>query len=310
MESSEVRDKFDSLIEFSDYFKDEQTCIDYFAKKRWGDSPYCPHCGCKKIYCFSDKRRYKCSECRKQFTAKTGSLFEGTKLSLRKWFMAIYLITSHKKGISSYQLAKDLKVTQKTAWFILHRIRYGMSKGFGIRLEGDVEVDETYVGGKNKNRHWNKKVKNSQGRSIIDKTPVFGMLQRGGNVITKVIPDVRGETLQNIIKQYIKKNSRILSDEYLGYRGLEKLYEHRIVNHGAKQYVNGDIYTNTIEGFWSILKRGILGIYHQVSRKHLQKYTDEFSFRYNVKKLSEGQKVNKMLSLCCVRLKYKNLVYE
>lgn len=308
---NEIRDEFNNLYELTQYLKDEQTTIDYFVAKRWEDAICCPHCDCKKVYHFSDKRRYKCSKCRKQFTARTGTIFEDSKLSLRKWFIAIYLITSHKKGISSHQLARDLGVTQKTAWFILHRIRYALGQcDLDIQLDNDVELDETYVGGKNKNRHWDKKVKNSQGRSIVDKAPVFGMVERGGKLIAKVVPDVTGKTLKSIIYETIKTTATLMTDEYLGYTGLNKLYKHCIVNHGAKQYVNGNAYTNTMEGFWSLLKRGIMGIYHQLSRKHLQKYVDEFVFRYNYRKLKEGERVNKMLSLCCTRMTYKNLIYE
>lgn len=307
----QIQDEFNSLFELVNYFKDEKTCIDYLSLKRWEGKPCCPHCECEKVYTFSDEKRYKCSKCRKQFTVRIGTIFEDSKLSLKKWYIAIYLITSHKKGISSHQLARDLNVTQKTAWFILHRIRYALGQcDLDIQLDNDVELDESYIGGKNKNRHWDKKVKNSQGRSIVDKTPVFGMLERGGKVIAKVVPDVKGSTLKKIIKDTIKNTARLMTDEYLGYSGLDRIYQHLIVIHGAKQYVNGEAYTNTLEGFWGLLKRGIIGIYHSLSRKHLQKYVDEFVFRYNYRKLKEGERVNKMLSLCCTRMTYKNLIYE
>ncbi|WP_165045873.1 IS1595 family transposase [Dysgonomonas sp. ZJ709] len=305
------KDEFNSLIELVEYFKEEKTCIQYLAAKRWGEKPCCPHCGGEKVYCFSDGKRYKCASCRKQFSVRAGTIFEDSNISLKKWFIAIYLITSHKKGISSYQLARDLQITQKSAWFLLHRIRYALGQcDLDIQLDNEVELDETYVGGKNKNRHWNKKIKHSQGRSIVDKVPVFGMVERGGKLIARVVTDVKGETLKDIIKQTIKETATLMTDEYLGYKGLEKMYKHYVVNHGAKQYVNGDAYTNTMEGFWSLLKRGIIGIYHSMTRKHLQKYVDEFVFRYNTRKLKEGERLNKMLSLCCTRLTYKNLIYE
>ncbi len=305
------KNEFESLIELVEYFKDEDTCIEYLASKRWEGKPCCPHCGCEKVYCFSDKKRYKCSSCRKQFTVRVGTIFEDSKISLKKWFIAIYLITSHKKGISSHQLARDLKVTQKSSWFLLHRIRYALGQcELEVELDNTVEVDETYVGGKNKNRHWDKKVRNARGRSTKDKTPVFGMVERGGQVVAMVVPDVKGKTLKEIIKQHIKETATLMTDEYVGYAGLEKIYNHCIVSHGAGQYVDGDAYTNTMEGFWSLLKRSVVGIYHSLTRKHLQKYVDECVFRYNTRKLKEGERMNKMLSLCCTRLTYKNLIYE
>ena len=304
------QDEFNSLFELIEYFKDEQTCINYLADKRWEGKSCCPHCECAKVYCFSDGKRYKCSSCKKQFSVRIGTIFEDSNISLKKWFIAIYLITSHKKGISSYQLAKDLKVTQKTAWFMLHRIRYALGQcNLDTELDGEVEIDETFVGGKNKNRHWDKKVKQSQGRSFKDKTPVFGMLQRGGIVVAKVVPDTKAKTLRPHIDRYIQKGSTIYTDEWY-YGNLHENYQHHQVFHAAKIYARGEVHTNTIEGFWGILKRGLIGIYNHVSRKHLQKYVDEFCWRFNTRKLKEGERMNKMLSLCCTRLTYKKLIYE
>lgn len=171
-------ENFNSLLEVYDYFSDEQKCLDYLATQRWDGEIICPHCNHNKIYAFQDKKRFKCAKCRQQFTAKVGTIFEDSKVAMRKWFIAIYLVTSHKNGISSHQLAKDIKVTQKTAWFMLQRIRFGLGANVDTdELEGTIELDETFVGGKNKNRHADKKVENSQGRSFKDKTPVMGMLQ-------------------------------------------------------------------------------------------------------------------------------------
>jgi Transposase and inactivated derivatives len=304
------QDEFNSFYELLEYFKDEQTCIDYFAFQKWEGKPCCPHCECDKVYCFSDKRRYKCSNCRKQFSVRTGTIFQDSNLSLKKWFIAIYLISSHKKGISSHQLARDLKVTQKTAWFVLHRIRYAFGEcNIDVQLSDTVEIDEAFIGGKNKNRHWNKKVKNSQGRSFKDKTPIFGMLQRGGFLIAKVVSDTKVRTLRPLIEKYISEGSIINTDDW-NYGNLSKKYIHKKVDHSSKVYAVGDVYTNTIEGFWGIFKRGMIGIYNHVSRKHLQKYVDEFVFRYNYRKLKEGERVNKLLSLCCITMTYKNLIYE
>jgi transposase-like protein len=190
------------------------------------------------------------------------------------------LITSHKKGISSIQLSKDVGVTQKTAWFMLQRIRFAVrTKSFSKPLENTVEVDETYIGGKNKNRHSNKKVANSQGRSTKSKTAVFGLVERNGRVVAMKVNNTSGHTLKPLINAHVTPDTNLMSDEWKAYTGLSKMYNHKFVKHGDGEYVNGDIHTNTIEGFWSLLKRGIIGIYHNVSSKHLDKYLDEFEYR-------------------------------
>jgi transposase-like protein len=228
-------------------------------------------------------------------------------VKLQKWFLAIYLITSHKKGISSLQLAKDIDVTQKTAWFMLQRIR----NCFGIdtdQLVGEVEIDETYVGGKNKNRHASKKVENSQGRSVKDKTPIIGMIERGGKLVAKKIENTKAATLAPEVIKAVNPSAILFTDEWAGYNGLKMIYDHSFVKHNQGQYVNGRIHTNTIEGFWSLLKRGIIGIYHSTSKKHLQMYVDEFVFRYNTKHSSVNKRFNQMLSNTEHRLTYKALI--
>ena len=169
---------FKNLIQLLDYFKDEATCVNYLSVSRWGDTPACPHCG--NVGAYITNRGYKCKakECHKKFTVTTGTVFENTKIDLRYWFAAIYLATAHKKGISSLQLSRDLNITQKTAWFLLHRIRLMLTNNAPQKLEGGVEVDETFVGGKNKNRHANKKIEGSQGRSAADKTPILGIAEK------------------------------------------------------------------------------------------------------------------------------------
>lgn len=328
-------ESFNSLLELYDHFSNEQKCIDYLVKQRWDGNITCPHCSNDKVYSFSDNKRFKCAKCRGQFTSKVGTIFEDSKIPLRKWFVAIYLVTSHKKGISSHQLAKNLKVTQKTAWFMLQRIRFGLGANEDMtELEGTIELDESFVGGKNKNRHADKKVKNSQGRSFKDKTPVMGMLQeqivahveRPHKVIPnkivnekvviqkslvrcRVVPDTSTDSLQPIIRQNIKPNSILISDEWMAYNGLNDKYDHRIVDHRAKEYVNanGDT-TNAMEGFWTGLKRSYIGIYHHVSRKHLQLYVNETAFRYNTSTMSEGSRVSYTLTKTEGRLKYKHLI--
>jgi transposase-like protein len=304
-------EEFSSLYELLEYFKDENTCLQYLAQQRWQGNVCCPHCQHNVIYTLQGAtKRYKCAKCRKQFTAKANTIFEDSKLPLRKWFMAIYLILSHRKGLSSYQLARDLKITQKTAWFLGMRIRNAIKQGsFEKPLEGTIEIDETFVGGKNKNRHANKKFKYSQGRSFQDKTPVLGMVKRKGELRAFAIPDTKGETIQPIVEEQVKYGSTIYTDEWMAYRKLHNFYNHGIVDHAAKQYVNGDAHTNTIEGFWGQFKRSIIGIYVKVSPKHLQRYVDEAVYRYNCKHLLDGHKA---LNLLCKQegsLKYKQLVY-
>ncbi|GAA4909347.1 IS1595 family transposase [Mucilaginibacter defluvii] len=240
--------------------------------------------------------KYKCRNTNKYFTVLTGSIFEATKIPLQKWFMAIYFITAHKKGISSHQLARDIEVTQKTAWFMLHRIRFALQhKSFQKQMEGIVEADETYVGGKEGNKHKSKRTGDTHGRSTKVKAPVFGLVQRGGDVFAKVVADTKSSTLQPIIGERVKKGARLMTDEWQAYNGLHSRYNHQIVNHGAKQYAEGDVYTNTLEGFWSWIKRAIMGIYHKTSKKHLQRYVDEVVFRYNTRKQTSYNRFNMFL---------------
>lgn len=331
---------FNSLIEVIEYFKEEQIAIEYLTEKRWGGNINCPHCSATKVYSFSDNKRFKCASCRQQFTSKVGTIFEDSKIQLRKWFVAVYLITSHKKGISSHQLAKDLKVTQKTGWFMLHRIRFALGNGsFEMPIGGEGEtiaVDETFAGGKNKNRQADKKVENSQGRSFKDKTPVIDIIQnattetierqhkviadhivkekvvlRPAIVKCVVAADTSSDSLQPAIEAIVKHGSIVVSDEWLGYNKVGINYDHRIVDHKAKEYVNanGDT-TNAIEGFWMLFKRSYIGIYHYMSRKHLQKYADEMAFRYNTRHISEGGRVNFMMGKIQGRLTYKALTQK
>lgn len=300
--------EFNSIIEIFKTFPTEQACIEHLEQMRWNGNVVSPFDEKSKVYKCT-KNRYWCNNSRRYFNAKTNTIFENTKISLVKWFVAIYLSTTHKKGISSLQLAKDIGVTQKTAWFMLQRIRtcYPQPEE-EPQLEGTVELDETFVGGKNKNRHWNKKVPKCQGRSYKDKTPVFGMLQRKGIVIAKVVPDTKVKSLKPLINKHIKIGSTIYTDEW-NYGNLNKNYNHDFIRHYKKQYACGDVYTNSIEGFWSILKRGYIGIYHYISRKHLQLYVNEYTFRYNTRDNSISQRFN--LLLCNTgnkRLKYKDLV--
>lgn len=308
--------QFKNIISFIQAFNSDQVCIDYFEKLRWDNTPICPHCNNTKFYKFKNTNTYKCSnsECYKKYNVLTKTPFENSKIGLQKWFMAIYLCNISKKGMSSIELSKELGTTQKTAWFMLHRIREMFSDDISI-FSGTIEVDETYIGGKYKNKHFNKKIKGQQGRGGSEKIPVFGILERGGNVRSYKVGNIDRNTLQPIIYSKVSIESTIMSDEWKAYKKLNQFYNHLSVDHSKYQYVNKEnnlIHTNGIENYWSLVKRNIIGIYHYVSRKHIQRYCYEFDYKYNHRKNDIFISFNMCLyQTPNKRLKYKVLVgYE
>ena len=238
-------------------FSDEITCFKHLGSLRWQNGkPNCPYCGCETSYKFSDEKTYKCKDCKKKYNAKIGTIFEDTKIPLKKWFVAIWLITSHKKGISSLQLSKDIGVTQKTAWFMLHRLREASeTEEFKQPIGDKVEVDETYISGLERFKHNSKKNKEHKEEVLKLKLLFWVWLREKKLVKAFVMENVKSQSIQSHIAKHITWGSNIMTDEFRAYRGLKLLYVHNIVNHSEKIYVNGEVHTNTIEGFWSHLKR-------------------------------------------------------
>jgi len=307
---------FKTIHEFNDYFKDEKTCYKFFENIRWNDVPVCPHCGSEKYFKvkargkFKDIPSYRCAnrECDLPFTVRTKSIFEGSKVEFRKWLQAAYEISVAKKGISSVELSVRIGTSQKTAWHINHRLR-GMLKEIEPTLLRDVvQLDETLVGGKNKNRHSDKKIAHSQGRSSKGKTTIFGARGLLGQVRTQVIPNVESYTIQPIVERWVEKGSIMVTDEWRSYNVLKKDFFHIQVNHQEGQYVTGCFTSNGLENFWSIFKRGVIGTFHNITVQHIQKYCDEFTFRYNNKDISNADLFIKLIKNSDKkRLTYKQL---
>src|SRR3989338_3058297 len=262
---------FKTLAEFISHFNSEEICRSYFEQIRFAQGDFCPHCGNKKINRFADGKRYRCASCKQDFTIKTGTLFGESKIPLQKWFIAIYLLTTSKKGISSVYLAEQVGVTQKTAWFMDMRIREAMKQGKG-KLIGVVEADETYLGGYNPRKF-----------GFSKKSAIMGMTKRGGDIRAFQIPDRQTHTVLKALTKNVSKDSHIITDDAGVYRKVVKIgyNKHDSVRHSRKQYVKGNIHTNSIESFWALFKRNYHGTYHSMSKKHLQRYIDEIAFRFN-----------------------------
>lgn len=269
-------------------FSDEDKARAFLEAQRWPDGPFCPFCGQDETVKAlppkgsMGKGWYHCRECRKKFTVRVGTLYERSHVPLHKWLLATHLLCSSKKGMSAHQLHRMLGVTYKTAWFMAHRIREGMRPSSTKPMGGKgkyVEADETYVGGKEKNKHRNKRTSavGGQGKEIV-----FSLVERGGSVRSHHVPSVSAKTLSPIIFAQVRRNSMLMTDDAGQYRYMHRTFaRHEVLNHGAEEYVRGDAHTNTIEGYFSILKRGITGTYHHVSQQHLKRYLGEFDFRYN-----------------------------
>ena len=284
-----------TLLEAIQHFSDEQVCIDAVAEMRWPDGPICPECNTGNPYYIKTQKRWKCRECRIQFSVKRGSIFEDSPISLTKWLPTMWLLVNCKNGISSYEISRDLGVTQKTAWFMLHRLRLVLKASggmmFGSGEGGEVEVDETFVGGKAINQHKKRRIEIQKARTEVPawkavdrypgKTAVMGLLDRETRQVrAKVIPNVRRETLQNEILNNVNRGSAIYTDQAVAYDKLKQDYIHDTVN-PADTYVRGQVHTNGLENFWSLTKRSLKGTYVAVEPFHLDSYLDEQMFRFN-----------------------------
>ena len=272
------------------YFADLANCYDYLVSRRWPDGVVCPRCGGKNVLYQPKYKRFQCGakHDRRQFTLKTGTIFEDSPIGLDKWLMVMWQIVNCKNGISSYEVHRAIGVTQKTAWFMDHRIRFalGMEPGEG-KLSGEVEADETFIGGKARNMHKDLKVRKVTGTGGKDKTAVMGILERGGKVRTKVIPNRKKSALQAEVRKHVEAGSALFTDALKSYEGLTE-FEHQVVDH-AIEYVRGNVHTNGMENFWSLLKRGLNGTYVSVEPFHLFRYLDEQMFRYNFRKDENGE---------------------
>lgn len=307
MNSTKSKPKTISLYEFMEEFPDEAAATRFFEQKRWQGNPYCPHCGSEDIAIIENgiPMPYRCRKCRKHFSVRTGTLLAESKLGLHKWLMAIYMFHTARKGISSVQLSKELGITQKSAWFLNHRIREAMMYRGGL-FKGEVEVDETYIGGKEKNKHSNKKL--HSGRGATGKQAVFGMVERNGATRAFPIDGTDRVKLQSAIVENIKRGSTLYTDSHSGYDEV-KGYSRSSVAHSVGEYVREKVHTNGIESFWSLLKRGYIGIYHHMSVPHLHRYVNEFSFRHTLRYTDTmtciSSTVNSMIGK---RLSYKELI--
>lgn len=306
---------FTNLQQLITSMPDEQKCREYLEQQIWNGKPICPFCGCDRSYKLSGGRLYKCAsnKCYKKYTITVGTVFECSNVPLSKWFIAVYMATAHKKGISSIQLGKNIGVTQRTAWFMLHRIREMMRTKSIMKLDNIVEIDEAFVGGIVSNMHKAKRaaLRTGNNGAIQNKTMVVGMVERGGELKLIAMGKETGRhVVQPIVLQNVDKDAVLITDASANYEGLHKTFAgHEVINHTTEEYVrDGVIHTNTIEGAFSMLKRSIIGCYHQVTPKHLSRYCDETMFRYNLRKMNDAHRFTLSLQNLAGRLKYKDLV--
>jgi transposase-like protein len=286
----------DTLLGAITYFADVDVATMFVAGLRWPDGVTCPHCGEKNAAYVASRRIWQCKECRKQFSVKVGSIFEDSPIPLSKWLPAMWLLVNCKNGISSYEIARDLGVTQKTAWFMLHRLRLAIQAKSFNKIGGDIEIDETYIGGKGRFMHADKRkrLNMKRGRSIAGKVAVMGLLDRHGKdgssqIRTEVLSSLKQPLVQGHVRKHIEAGSNLNTDSFFSYYGLKSDYTHNVIDH-AETYVDGQVHTNGLENFWSLLKRAIKGTYVSVEPFHLFRYLDEQAYRFNSRKQTDAMR--------------------
>jgi transposase-like protein len=307
-----MNDQPTTLIEAIRYFSDPDICQTFMASLRWPNGVIsCPTCGREDVRYIATRRLWECKDKhpKRQFSVKVGTIFEDSPIGLDKWLAAIWMIANDKNGVSSYEMSRALGVTQKTAWFMLHRIRLAMQSYDFTKLNGTVEVDETFIGGRARNMHRSKR---PTGTGYVGKTAVMGLLERHGpdghsTVLASVVPSTSRATLNAKVRQHVQRGAEVMSDAWRGYNGLEREYIRGVIDH-AEKYVDGQIHTNGIENFWTLLKRAVRGTYVSIEPFHLFRYVDEEVFRFNSRKALDGQRFASLASrVAGKRLTYKNL---
>lgn len=289
------------------YFADPNNCLTYLVARRWPNGVTCPTCGAENVSFVASRRVWQCKtrHPKAQFSVKVGTIFEDSPIGLDKWLCAMWMLANCKNGVSSYEIHRGLGVTQKTAWFMLQRIRLALQGENAGMMSGEIEVDETFIGGKARNMHREKHARRITGTGGKDKAIVVGIVERGGSIRTSVVPNRKREALQAEVRNNVESGSSIYSDALVSYRGLNNDYAHRVIDH-AVAYVDGVVHTNTVENFWSLLKRGLHGTYVSVEPFHLFRYLDEQAFRYNNRK---GMNDSDRFDLAVSQIVGKRLTY-
>ncbi len=295
------------------YFADANNCLTFLADRRWPDGVFCPRCGSKNVGFIKSRKLWQCkdrSHPKAQFSIKVGTIFEDSAIGLDKWLTAMWMLANCKNGVSSHELARTIGVTQKSAWFMLHRLRLALQGESGGKLSGEVEVDESFIGGKSRNMHKSKRKDRITGTGGKDKATVIGVLKRGGEVRTAVVPNRKAATVHPQVKDNVEAGSELFTDSMAGYRGLGADYDHQVIDH-AIAYVDGNVHTNCMENYWSLLKRGLHGTYVSVEPFHLFRYLDEQAFRYNSRKKDDGEPLPDLerFKLASSRIAGKRLTY-